>query len=388
MTLQPTARWRAAGGITIAWLVAFAVLAGGAPAAAPVELGGAAPFAVLGATTVTSAGTSTITGDLGVSPGTAVTGFPPGAGTGVLFGTMHAGDSVAAAAHADLATAYDAAVLVPKTADVAVLDGLTLGPGVHRAGAALGLAGTLTLDGGGDPDAVFIFQAGTTLTTAAGSLVSLAGGAQACNVFWQIGSSATLGASSLLRGSVLAHTSITVGAGVTMHGRALALNGAVTLDNDAVSVPHCAGEATVTLAPMFGDFPATTLDGSAQTRHTTISDWIVDDQGDSAAGWESTMSASPFVTAGPSPITMTGATLTVAAPTATRVDPANTSAAPEVFGGDIRAGSVKVADAAPGTGLRAWSLAQGATDLTLGIPPDARAGSYTSTITTTITPGL
>jgi hypothetical protein len=384
--MLPAARRRAAGIAATAWLVALATFAAGAPAATPVQLGQAAAFAVFGATTVTSAGTSTISGDLGVSPGTAITGFPPGAGTGILTGTMHAGDSVAAGAHTDLATAYDAAVLVPKTADAAVLDALTLGPGVHRANAALSLAGTLTLDGGGDPNAVFIFQAGSTLTTAAGSFVSLTNGVQACNVFWQVGSSATLGAGSLLRGSILAQTSITVGAGVTIHGRALALDAAVTLDNDTVSAPHCAGDPTLT-EPVFGDFSAT-LDGSAQSTHTTISDWNVSDPSDGARGWEVTMSASPLVTAGPAPVTMTGATLTIAAPAATPVEATNPSTAPAVLGGDIRAGSVKVADAAPGAGLRAWQLAQGATDLALGIPADARAGSYTSTITTTLTPPL
>jgi hypothetical protein len=100
------------------------------------------------------------------------------------------------------------------------------------------------------------------------------------------------------------------------------------------------------------------------------------------------MSASPLVTAGPAPVTMTGATLTIAAPAATPVEATNPSTAPAVLGGDIRAGSVKVADAAPGAGLRTWQLAQGATDLALGIPADARAGSYTSTITTTLTPPL
>ena len=386
--MLPAARRRGPGIAATAWLVALAAFAGDAPAATPVQIGRAAAFAVLGATTVTSAGTSTITGDLGVSPGTAVTGFPPGAGTGVLNGTMHAGDSVAAGAHGDLATAYDAAVLVPKTADATILDGLTLGPGVHR-GATLSLAaGTLTLDGGGDPNAVFIFQAGTTLTTAAGSLVSLTNGTQACNVFWQVGSSATLGAGSLLRGSILAQTSITVGAGVTIHGRALALDAAVTLDNDTVEAPHCAGDPTLT-QPVFGDFSAT-LTGSAQNTHTTVSDWNVSDPSDGARGWEVTMSASPLIDprGANADVTMTGATLIVAAPTAAPVEATNSSTAPAVLGGDIRAGSVKVADAAPGAGLRAWRLAQGATALTLGIPADARAGSYTSTITTTLSPGL
>ena len=188
VTLHPAARRRAAAGAASAWLVALAAFAGSAPAAVPVNLGQAAPFAVLGATTVTSAGTSTITGNLGVSPGTSITGFPPG----VLVGTKYTGLG-ALGAHADVATAYTAAILVPKTADADVLGGRTIGPGVH-AGAALSLAGTLTLDAGGDPNAVFILKAGSTLTTSASSFVSLTGAAQACNVFWLVGSSATLGA--------------------------------------------------------------------------------------------------------------------------------------------------------------------------------------------------
>jgi hypothetical protein len=374
-------RRRAAAGAASAWLVALAAFAGGAQAASPLDLGQAAPFAVLGATTVTSAGTSTITGDLGVSPGTAITGFPPG----VLVGTQYTGLD-AAGAHTALETAFTAAILVPKTADAGVLGGRTIGPGVH-VGAELSLAGTLTLDAGGDPNAVFILKAGSTLTTSASSFVSLTGAAQACNVFWLVGSSATLGASSLLRGSILANTSISFGAGITMNGRALAVNGAVTLDDDSVSLAPCASEPSIALAPIFGDFPATTLDGSARAIHAAVSDWTVNDPRSSALGWEVTMSASPLVTAEATPRTLTGATLTIAAPTPARIDGTNATA-PAVLGGNIRGGSVKIADAAPSTGLQAWRLAQGADDLELGIPADARAGSYTSTITTTLSPGL
>ena len=205
-------------------LAALAVSAGDAPAASParVGLGAAAAFAVLGASTVTSAGTSTVTGDIGVSPGPSVTGFPPGA---ILEGSLHAGDSTADAAHAAVLTAYaDAAGRTPTQTGDGVLGGLTLHPGVYAAGAELSLAGQLTLDADGDPNAVFILRAGSTLGTAAGSQVLLSDGAQACNVFWQVGSSATLGASSLLRGTILAYESISMGDGVVLHGRALARN--------------------------------------------------------------------------------------------------------------------------------------------------------------------
>ncbi len=145
---------------------------------------------MLGATTVTSTAGSLVSGDLGVSPGTAVTGFGPGV---IVNGSLHPGDPVATQAQADLATAYLDASGRPATSLISgVLDGLTLSPGVYAAGAGVSLAGSLTLDALDDPDAVFVLQAGSTLGTAAGSHVDLAGGAQSCHVFWQVGSSATL----------------------------------------------------------------------------------------------------------------------------------------------------------------------------------------------------
>lgn len=225
-------------GATVAWLVILTSLscgAAGAHAGSPIDLGAADPFAVLGATTVTDAGVSTISGDLGVSPGTAVTGVPPGS----VSGSIRLG-SDAASAHADLATAYGTAAGRSPAQPVAGLVTQTLGPGVYATGAGLALAGTLTLDGHGDPGAVFIFQAGSTLTTAAGSQVALTGGAQACNVFWQVGSSATLGTASTFRGSVLALTSITATTGATVDGRLLARNAAVTLDSNTITRSRCA----------------------------------------------------------------------------------------------------------------------------------------------------
>jgi hypothetical protein len=204
--------------VAVGWLVALGSLVSDAHATlgpAPVPLGGADGFAVMAGSTVTSAGVSAVTGDLGLSPGTAVTGFPPG----TINGTLHAGDATAVQAHADLATAYtDAVGRAPAVPILGDLGGVTLTPGVYAAGAALTLAGTLTLDAQGNPAAVFILQAGSTLGTAAGSQVNLAGGAQSCNVFWQVGSSATLGASSGLAGTILASTSISMGDGVTIEG--------------------------------------------------------------------------------------------------------------------------------------------------------------------------
>jgi len=211
-----------------------AVVAGGSrahAADAPVNLGTAAGFAVLAGSTVTNTGPTVVNGDLGLSPGTAVTGFPPG----TVDGTVHAADAAAAQAQADLTTAYnDAAGRTPTALVAGDLGGMTLTPGVYRSSSSLGITGTLTLDGQGDPNAVFIIQMGSTLTTASGSVVRLINRAQATNVFWQVGSSATLGTNSTFSGTILALTSITVTTGVKIFGRVLARNGAVTLDTDII----------------------------------------------------------------------------------------------------------------------------------------------------------
>ena len=185
---------RIVGALAVGALLALGStgVASAAPAPAPVALGSAGAFAVLAGTTVTSAetvaGASTVNGDLGVSPGTSVTGFPPA----TLNGALHAGDGPAASAHTDLATAYtDASERSSATPITADIGGTTLDPGVYQAAAAsIAITGTLTLDAQGDPNAVFILQAGSTLITAAKSQVILANGAQACNVFWSVGSSA------------------------------------------------------------------------------------------------------------------------------------------------------------------------------------------------------
>jgi type VI secretion system secreted protein VgrG len=207
-------------------------------ATAPVGLGTAGSFAVLAGTTVTNTGPSTISGNLGVSPGSAVTGFPPGIVSG---GTIHSADGVAAGAQSDLTTAYNDAAGRSPTANIPAFIGAgqTLAPGVYKASSSLDVGGSLTLDAGGDPNAVFIFQAASTLVTDSASTVILTNGAQACNVFWQVGSSATIGTESTFVGSILALTSISVQTGDTIAGRALARNGAVTLDTDTITAPSC-----------------------------------------------------------------------------------------------------------------------------------------------------
>ena len=216
-------------------------------------LGTAESFAVLAGTTVTNTGASTINGNLGLSPGTAVTGFGPGRVTRATY----AADAIALKAQSDLTLAYDdAAARTPAVAAPADLGGLTLTPGVYKNAASIGLTGALTLDAQGDPNAVFVFQAGSTLTTGSASHVKLVNGAQACNVFWKVGSSATLGTGTVLAGNILALTSISINDGATLQGRALARNGAVTLINNTITAARCAVAAV-------GSAPARKLDVAA-----------------------------------------------------------------------------------------------------------------------------
>jgi hypothetical protein len=211
----------------------------------PVGLGTATSFAVLAGTRVTNTGASVISGSLGVSPGAAVTGFPPGL---VNNGTQHKADTVAAQAQSDLTTAYvNAAGRTPVTAVPVELAGRTLKPGVYSGG-KLGLTGTLTLDAAGDPSAVFIFKAASTLITGPGSRVNLINGASSCNVFWQVTSSATLGAGSTFRGTIMALTSISLKAGATVDGRVLARNGAVTLITNTIRRLPCVVGASTPVA--------------------------------------------------------------------------------------------------------------------------------------------
>ena len=205
---------------------------------ASVPLNSAASFEILAGSTVTNTGPTVITGgDLGLSPGSAVTGFPPGVLT--LPAVMHVTDPIAAQAELDLTAAYNYAAGVQGAAVLpSDMSGLTFTPGVYKTSSTVQLStGNVTLDAQGNANAVFIFQIGSTLTTIGSTHVILAGSAQAKNVFWQVGSSATLGTNSSFEGTILALQSITLDTGASMVGRALARNGAVSMDTNAVNAP-------------------------------------------------------------------------------------------------------------------------------------------------------
>jgi len=199
-------------------------------------LGSAESFAILGGSTVTNTGQTTLSGNLGVWPGTSITGFPPGI---VTNGTIHAGDAFAQKAQADLAFGYDTIANQAFNFDLSGQDlgGLTLTPGVYRFSSTAQLTGILTLDAQGDPNAQFHFQIGSALTTASNSEVRVINAVAARNLYWQIGSSATLGTSTSFQGRILAMASITMTTNSTIfNGSALARTGAVTLDSNTVAI--------------------------------------------------------------------------------------------------------------------------------------------------------
>lgn len=225
-------------------LLAVVTLAGLQSPARADLLGSAESFAVLGGSTVTNTGPTTVFGDLGVWPGLAITGFPPG----IVDGVIYAGDAVAQQAESDVTTAYNTLAGMALNQDLTGQDlgGRTLDPGVYRFSSSAQLTGTLTLDGLGDPDALFVFQIGSTLTTASNSSVLVMDGGN-CNVFWQVGSSATLGTGTAFAGNILALASITLNTNASIvPGRALARDGAVTLDSNNIDI-RCVPEPSAFL---------------------------------------------------------------------------------------------------------------------------------------------
>lgn len=250
---RPAVRFAGAG--LVSAVSASLMFAAGAQAAAPpVGLGTAAPFSVLAGSTVTNTGPTTMFGDLGLDPGSSITGAPH------AFGTTHIDDGVALSAKNSLVTAYTDAAGRPATklasADLA---GKTFTPGVYNASSSLLFsAGNMTLNAQGNPSAVFIFQVGSSLTTGSATHVLLINGAQPCNVFWKIGASAALGTNSVFAGTVMALTTITGQTGMTMNGRLLARNGAVNLDTNTITTSACAAGTGGTTTGGTGGTPGTT----------------------------------------------------------------------------------------------------------------------------------
>ena len=212
--------------------------------AAAIDLGAAASFGVLGGSAVSNTGPTTIVGDLGVYPGTAITGFPPGTTSGVAPSDVRMKQ-----AHDDAAAAYAVLGGLTVTQDLTTeLGGRTLTPGVYRLATA-GLTGTLTLDGQGQANPLFAFLIGTTLGTAASSSVVAINGGDANNIYFRVGTAATLGAGTLFNGTIISSAGETLGAGATVNGRIIALGGAVTLDNDHI---NARGSAVPEPASMLG----------------------------------------------------------------------------------------------------------------------------------------
>ncbi len=236
-------------GIALAAGLAFAALPAVAQAA-PVNLATASPFVVLAGSTATNTGPSVLNGDLGVAPGTAIMGFGSPA---VVNGATHANDAVAQQAQRDLTTAYDVAAGQPVPPGNVLtgtdLGNRTLAAGAYRYDTSAQLTGQLTLDAAGDPNAQFVFEIGSTLTTASASSVNLINGASPCNVYWQVGSSATLDTTTAFQGNILALQSISLNNGASVIGRALARNGAVTLDNNVLDNSRCTTGTTSPTTP-------------------------------------------------------------------------------------------------------------------------------------------
>lgn len=252
---------------TLACFLAYAIIT----TAQSVNLGSAASYALLAASTITSTGLSTANGDLGVSPGTSITGFPPG----VFTGTKHLGDPASAAAEADAGTAYGQAAGLPCGTVLSGQDlgGKTLFPGVYCFATSAAINGVLTLDAQGAANAIFVFQIGTTLTVTTNSQVLLVGGARACAVTWQVGSSATLNLGAAFAGNVIAKASVSVLDNVVVQGGLYALSGGVSLINDRVSaVGSCGGGGGSGSSVVPSTTSANTLASSTVTK-TNLFPW-------------------------------------------------------------------------------------------------------------------
>ena len=347
----------------VSCLVLMTVSLGNAAVPSAVDLGTAGSYGVLGGSAVTNTGPTTVTGDLGVSPGTSITGLAQI----TMHGSVHQTDAAAAQAQADLSLAYNqAAGKAPnQIASVpAAVGGLTLNPGVYKYDSSLNIAGALTLDGQSDPNAVFIFQVGSTLITASAASVVLTNGAQACNVYWQVGSSATLGTTTSFQGVIMSLASITLNTNATVTGSVLAQTaGAVTMDTNTITRATCAVQPSPSISPS----PSPSISPSPSP---------------SISPSPSTLPApggSPTATPTPTP-TATGSGTASVLPTVSGVTPGTGptggGTVVSITGQGLQAATAVIFGTAPGTGLVVTS----SNALTVTTPPGS--GSVNVTIKT------
>ena len=339
--------------ISAGFVIFFPSIAGAEPTA--VGLGTAEPFSVLAGAGITNTGPTTLGGDIGTYPTPTITGVSEL----TITGTNHGGDAVSQGAKPDVLTAFNTlAGQGPTTPTGADLTGQTLVSGVYNSGSSIALSGTVTLDAQGDPDAVFVFQAGSTLITSSSSTVALINGTQACNVFWQVGSSATLGTNSVFRGNLLALTDITATTAATVEGRLLAINGAVTLDTNTISAPTCAppvttapptSTTTATVPPESTTTAATVPPESTTTTSVSLPPVVVTTSRNfppivvipGLPPLQGTPPAAPGTPIGPSPVTSTSsarATTPATAPTTPGSSSSRTSQVPLVPRGSVDTG--------------------------------------------------
>jgi ice-binding like protein len=366
-------------GVTVIATMTFGaatwVVGSSANAANPdaIPMGTAANYAVLGASTVTNTGDSILDGSVGLSPGPSITGFPPGVVTPPAT-VGPADDAPAQQAHADLVDAYATAVSRPvdtiEPAELGTAPPLPAGVYSANGGAALTLTGSLVLDGNNDSSSVFIFKTDTTITTASDSTVTLINGAQECNVFWQIGTSATLGTGTEFVGNILAKTAITATTDVIVHGRALARDAAVTLDTNRFFAPTCALDApTTTTVPTTTSVPAVTTTLPATTTTAPI-----------------TTTVPAVTTTVPAPTTtLPAVTTTVAAPTTTL--PAVTTTVPATTTTTTAVPATTTSTATDPTTTTSSSPAPTTTPTTDPTPSTTDPGAASTTTAAATSPG-
>lgn len=346
------------------------------------SLGTADNFAVLGASTVTNAGLTTVKGDMGVSPAATITGFPPG----TISGTMHRDDAVAVQAQHDVSVAYTNIVEQSCTGNLTDQDlgGKTLTPGVYCFDTTAQLTGTLTLDGQGNPNSVFIFQIGSTLTTASNASVVFINEANAYNSFWQVGSSATLGVDTSFAGNVLAYTSITTTTGVVTNGGLYALNGVVTLDTNTLAIAQ--GPLTATIDSI--SFTPLILNGHDQTTEGQLT-VTVDDQTRTDAGWHLLVTSTQFHTTGGRTLSTTATSITAVnsacASQSSCTNATNSLSYPITLPAGITSpAAIQYFTAATNTGEGALTITA---TLSLKVPANTYGGIYNATVSVSLASG-